>query len=199
MLLSILGLIVILIIVFTVFVSYYPSFGGEVSKERKEKYLTSSQFKNGAFSNVKNVPKDPNFSEILNISRKFFFQKVENSRPNRDLVPQKIDSVNIATYNGLTRLLWFGHSSFLLQMEGKNILIDPMFGDVPAPHPWLGANRFYKELPIEIDKLPKIDAILISHDHYDHLDYGTNKKLKTKVEQFYVPLGVGVHLQAWGV
>lgn len=192
-------LIVVLILAYIAFVNFYPSFGGEVSKERKEQYATSKQFKNGHFANAKDVPKDPSFSEILSMSRKFFFEKVENAKPNQDLKVEKIDSIAIADYVSPTRLIWFGHSTFLLQMEGKNILIDPMFGDVPAPHPWLGNGRFNKELPIQIEKLPSIDAVILSHDHYDHLDYGSIKRLKDKVEMFYTPLGVGVHLQAWGV
>ncbi len=74
-----------------------------------------------------------------------------------------------------------------------------MFGNVPTPHPMLGGNSFSRALPIEIEKLSSIDAVLLSHDHYDHLDYGSVTKLKDKVKMFYAPLGVGVHLQEWGV
>ncbi len=199
MLLSFVGIVLVLVIVYLAFVSWYPSFGGEVSKERRAQYEASTQFEDGAFRNVLPVPKDPSFSEILTMSRKFFFEKVENSRPASDLVPERLDSLELTNYNGITRLIWFGHSSFLIQMEGKNILIDPMFSEVPAPHPWLGNKRFNQTPPIEIASLPKIDLVLISHDHYDHLDYQSIKQLGAKVDQYYVPLGVGVHLQAWGV
>jgi len=91
-----------------------------------------------------------------------------------------IDSLDIVNHKDKTRLIWFGHSTFLMQMNNKNMLIDPMFGAVPAPHPTLGVKRFSKELPIAIEKLPHIDAVLISHDHYDHLDYGSIIKLKEK-------------------
>jgi L-ascorbate metabolism protein UlaG (beta-lactamase superfamily) len=74
-----------------------------------------------------------------------------------------------------------------------------MFGLVPAPHPYLGKERFNSELPIEIENLPQIDAIILSHDHYDHLDYGSIMRLKDKTKIFYVPLGVGVHLESWGI
>lgn len=197
-LLSIAILIVSLTIAYFTFVNFYPTFGGDVSDERKAQYQTSKQFKDGIFVNVKDVPKDPSFSEMLTISRKFFFEDVENGRPYADLKVEKIDSITLAAHHEGTRLIWFGHSSFLLQIDKKNILIDPMFSDVPAPHPWLGGKRFNKELPIEIENLPKIDAIVISHDHYDHLDYESIKKLQSKVEAYYVPLGVGVHLEAWG-
>jgi L-ascorbate metabolism protein UlaG (beta-lactamase superfamily) len=126
------------------------------------------------------------------------FKSIPNSRP--EVFPvEKIDSLEIANYDSKTRFVWFGHSAFLLQMNGKNILIDPMFGDVPAPHPLLGGKRFSNGLPIEIEKLPKIDAVIISHDHYDHLDYGSIKKLHNKVDQFFTPLGLGNHLVEWGV
>ncbi len=182
------------------FVNFYPSFGGDVSQERKAQYQTSEQFSDGKFVNTKaGVPADASFSEMLSIARKMLFQKIENGRPKSDLKVQEIDSAEVATYNGGARLIWFGHSALLLQMDGKNILIDPMFGNVAAPHHWFGTSRFNKELPITIDKLPKIDAVLISHDHYDHLDYGSIKLLKSKIESYIVPLGVGVHLEAWGI
>ncbi|MGX1929345.1 MBL fold metallo-hydrolase [Flagellimonas sp. 2504JD4-2] len=199
MLLTILVLIGVVVVAYLLFVNFYPSLGGDVSEERKTQYQSSAQFSEGIFKNNKDVPKDPSFSETLKIARKFFFEKVENGKPENEIGIKKIDSLELADYPGATRLIWFGHSAFLLQMDGKNILIDPMFGEVPAPHPLLGANRFHNQLPIEIDKLPKIDAVIISHDHYDHLDYQSIKSLKDKVEQFYVPLGVGVHLEAWDV
>ncbi|WP_299520234.1 MBL fold metallo-hydrolase [Winogradskyella sp.] len=199
MLVSILGIIALLVIAFMLFVNFYPSFGGDISEQRQERYSSSRQFKDGVFVNEKDVPKDPSFSEILKISRKFFFEKVEAGRPNTDLKVQKVDSAAVSNYAEGARLIWFGHSSFLLQIDDKNILIDPMLSDVPAPHPLLGGKRFSKELPIEIEKLPKIDAVVISHDHYDHLDYESIKKLRHKVEAFYVPLGVGIHLESWDI
>tara|TARA_R110001606_G_scaffold182906_1_gene329533 strand:- start:343 stop:1446 length:1104 start_codon:yes stop_codon:yes gene_type:complete len=191
--------IVALIATYFLFVGFYPSFGGEVSKERQLEYAKSTQFKNGIFENTKPVNIDMSFSETLTMAKKFFFSKVENGSPKNDLTVHKIDSTNIAEYANSTRFIWFGHSTFLLQMNQKNILIDPMFGEVPAPHSLLGGKRFSAELPIEVQQLPKIDAVILSHDHYDHLDYESITLLKDKVGTFYTPLGVGVHLEAWGV
>ena len=199
MILTIVSLLVVFTIGYLLFVNYYPSFGGDVSKELQTKYSSSKNYNEGAFKNVKDVPEDLSFWETLRLARKFFFTKVPNGSPESDMAVQPIDSVNIADHQGKTRLMWFGHSAFLLQMEGKNILLDPMFGDVPAPLSVLGPKRFSKELPIEIEKLPTIDAVIISHDHYDHLDYGSILQLKDKVGHFYTPLAVGVHLKAWGV
>ncbi len=199
MLWTILAIVGVLILVYFLFVSFYPSFGGDVSKEKKLEFAKSKNYKNGQFVNKKDVPKELSFSETLSLTHKFFFTKVPNGSPSKDIGVQKIDSSNIANYKSDTRLIWFGHSSFLLQIDEKNILIDPMFGKVAAPLDVLGANRFNSEMPIAIEKLPKIDAVLISHDHYDHLDYPSIKKLKDKVEIFYTPLGVGSHLEAWGI
>ncbi len=199
MLWTILTVVGVLIIAYFLFVNFYPSFGGDISKEQKLEFAKSDNYRNGQFVNKKDVPKDLSFSETLSLAGKFFFTKVKNGSPAKDISVQKIDSVNIANYKNNTRLIWFGHSSFLLQIEGKNILIDPMFGKVAAPHDLLGSKRFNSEMPIVIEELPKIDAVLLSHDHYDHLDYSSITKLKDKVELFYTPLGVGSHLEAWGI
>lgn len=198
MLIALIAIIGILVIAVILFINFYPTFGGDVSEELKLVYAQSENYRGGKFVNKKNVPEDPSFEKMLKISRKFFFESVENGRPSEALAIRKIDSLSVANFTDSTRLIWFGHSAFLLQMNGKHILIDPMLGDVPAPHPWLGENRF-SGLPIEIEQLPTIDAVLISHDHYDHLDYESIKKLSGKVSHYYVPLGVGVHLEAWGV
>lgn len=189
----------LLVATYFLFTNFYPSFGGDVSKERRMLYKESNQHRAGKFNNTLPVPKELSFSETLSLAYKFFTTKVKNGRPKKDLTVHKIDSANVARYNKETRLIWYGHSSFLLQIEGKNILLDPMLGKVAAPHPLLGANRFNSQFPLALEKLNKIDAVLFSHDHYDHLDYGTILKIKDKVQHFYVPLGVGVHLEAWGI
>jgi L-ascorbate metabolism protein UlaG (beta-lactamase superfamily) len=74
-----------------------------------------------------------------------------------------------------------------------------MLGPVPAPHPWLGSKRFNDTLPLAIERIPQLDAVIISHDHYDHLDFGSITKLKDRVNHFYVPLGIAAHLVSWGV
>jgi L-ascorbate metabolism protein UlaG (beta-lactamase superfamily) len=96
-------------------------------------------------------------------------------------------------------LTWFGHSAVLLEIDSVKIFIDPMLGLHAGPVPLISPKRYNEELPIAIEKLPFIDIVLISHDHYDHLDYGSILKLKDKVGKFFVPLGVGAHLRAWGV
>jgi L-ascorbate metabolism protein UlaG (beta-lactamase superfamily) len=188
----------IVLITTTAFIKISPEFGGKATKEQKELYAKSHNFKEGKFINRDNIQMSMDFKKFVK-SMIGYFKPLPNTRPSAEISVQKIDSLNIVQYKDSTRLVWFGHSTFLLQMKGKNILIDPMFGDVPAPHPMLGGKRFSGELPIEIEKLPHIDAVILSHDHYDHLDYGSIRKLKDKVGHFFTPLGVGIHLQEWGV
>ena len=196
--LGIVGIIALLVIVLILFLNFSPEFGGSISKEQKMNYATSDNYANGKFVNEQQVTLDMSFEDMRK-SLVAFFNPVPHAIPKNDIAVEKIDSLEIVNYASEIRMVWFGHSTFLLQIANSTILIDPMFGEVPAPHPYLGVKRFSKELPIEIEKLPKIDAVLISHDHYDHLDYGSIKKLKDKVEKFYVPLGVGVHLKEWGI
>lgn len=195
----ILNIVVLLVVVGVLFVNLSPEFGGKPSNEQKAIYQQSKHYEKNKFVNVVPTPMDMSFSQYMSLIGKYF-SGVPNQAPQNPLPVQKIDSLNIVNHpDSLTRITWFGHSAFLLEIQGQNILIDPMFGNAPAPHPWLGKKRFSNGLPIEIDKLPEIDAVIFSHDHYDHLDYGSVVKLKDKVKKFFVPLGLGAHLVKWGV
>lgn len=193
------SILVLIIVVGVLFVNFSPEFGGKATGEKLEIYSKSANYKIDKFVNKEEVKLSFTTGQYVEMIFKFFGSQ-PNTIPDKSIPVVHYDSTEVATYNSnIPRLIWFGHSAFLLQINGKNILIDPMFGDVPAPHPWLGKSRFSKSLPIEIEKLPQIDVVILSHDHYDHLDYGSIIKLKSKVKQFYTPLGVGNHLTAWGI
>jgi L-ascorbate metabolism protein UlaG (beta-lactamase superfamily) len=96
------------------------------------------------------------------------------------------------------RITWMGHSSMLIEIDGKLVLTDPVWGPRAAPFSFLGPARFHAP-PVPVEQLPKLDAILISHDHYDHLDHPTVLALKDRDVPWYVPLGLGAHLESWGV
>jgi L-ascorbate metabolism protein UlaG (beta-lactamase superfamily) len=180
------------------FVKLSPEFGGEISKDLQLQYANSENYSQGKFVNKTRVNLDMSFGVVVKIIKQYM-EPNPNTIPKKDVLVSKLDALSIAQNQTETKLFWFGHSTFLLEIGSKNILIDPMFGTVPAPHPMLGSNRFSQELPIEIEQLPQIDAVILSHDHYDHLDYGSIIKLKDKVALFYTPLGVGAHLRAWGI
>jgi len=194
--LSLLGIIVLGIIGLALFMTFSPQFGSSLSKEQKAAFGQLQNFKNGKFQNQQSSPMDMNFRKVF----KEMMNKSPNRSPNENIAVQKIDSTSIATLNAeTTRLTWFGHSTFLLEIDGKKILIDPMLSKSPSPVSFAGSKRFSDEIPVEASSLPFIDAVILSHDHYDHLDYKTIKQLKNKVGQFYAPLGVGNHLKSWGV
>src|SRR3954452_10300062 len=100
---------------------------------------------------------------------------------------------------GELAVTWFGHSSALLEVDGRRVLVDPVWGERVSPSPLLGPTRLHP-VPVSIAGLPRVDAVLISHDHYDHLDLPTVRALlRTQSAPFVVPLGIGVHLRGWGV
>ena len=112
--------------------------------------------------------------------------------PVSTLTPQMLDAV---TEDSVIKL---GHSTTLLKLAESFILIDPVFSERASPVQWLGPKRFHQS-PISLEDLPKLDAVIISHDHYDHLDKGSIEILKNKVDMFITPLKVGNHLRDWGV
>jgi len=94
---------------------------------------------------------------------------------------------------------WFGHASALLEIDGARVLFDPVWGERVSPSPILGPTRLH-EPPIPLDELPQVDAVVISHDHYDHLDLPTVRALRDgQTAPFVVPLGIGEHLRKWDV
>jgi L-ascorbate metabolism protein UlaG (beta-lactamase superfamily) len=198
MLIAILTIFIVLFVLVALFVNLSPEFGGTISDTQKEQFLKSENYKDGVFENIGGVKMSMGFNDYVKSMRGFFGPQ-PNTRPEGKLPVSKVDSLDLVNYDGRARLVWFGHSTFLYQIYGKNILIDPMLGPVPAPHPLLGGKRFSENLPIDIEKLPSIDMVILSHDHYDHLDYASILKLKDKVKMFFTPLGVGSHLVEWGV
>lgn len=193
------GFAVLLIAGTSLFLNFYPAFGGTHSDVKKMTFKNSGHYENGIFLNQIPTKMDMTLSKLGSIL-KDYLNGIPRQRPDTPLPVLPVDSMTIATKpDSMARITWFGHSTFLLEMNGKNILLDPMFGEASAPHPWLGPSRFSDGLPIEIEKLPKIDFVLFSHDHYDHLEYSTILRLRDRVNDFYVPLGVGSHLAAWGV
>jgi L-ascorbate metabolism protein UlaG (beta-lactamase superfamily) len=197
---SIISIIALFIIGVLLFINTSPEFGSGATGERLARMKSSPYYTKGKFINaVPTVQGLKDWKDIPSVLYKFI-KKEPHQEPDWEIPVNKIDSLNITnTPDSLTQLTWFGHSAFLLEMDGKKILIDPMLGDVPSPVAFMANKRFNLDLPIAIEQLPKIDAIIISHDHYDHLDYGSIKALKEKTDHFYVPLGVGAHLEGWGV
>ncbi len=188
--------LVLLIGGFFVYFSVSPKLGGKNIDADLLRLQQSKNFDNGKFHNLVSTPMAaPKFSTMVK-----FFSKDDEMIPKRSLstnafLKEEFESANSKALS----FCWFGHSTVLLKIENKFILIDPVFGKRASLFSFLGPKQFNYSGKYEIDMLPNIDAVLISHDHYDHLEYESILALKNKVNRFYVPLGVRVHLEKWGV
>lgn len=189
-LLIILAVIALTVAAVALFLSLNPAFGGRASKADRENYIKRAVNYDG---NEFSYPKRWELSglsedNIVSVKKTSPEGKIPVETPEFDERPD-IDRVNVT---------WLGHSSLMLQMHGMNILIDPVFSKRTSPVSFAGPKRF-SDLPVEIGDLPHIDIVVISHDHYDHLDMDTVRALDEKTERFIVPLGVENHLERWGV
>lgn len=190
---SAIGLIIIAV---TLFINLSSQFGRTPSKEQIEKYSALANFTDGKFRNLHDSPMNVSIVKLF----REFTKSAPDRKPKSEIKVTGINSANIENADSnQTKLFWFGHSTFLLLMDGKKILLDPVFSQIPSPVPFFGTKRYSQELPITIEELPSIDAVIISHDHYDHLDYASITKLKNKVDKFFVPTGVKNHLLRWEV
>lgn len=125
----------------------------------------------------------------------FFFKEDPNAIPTKPLPSKKTDLKLLNKNDNV--IVWMGHSSYYIQMDGISILIDPVFSDYAPPIP--GTNTAFSGSNIyTVDDIPPLDYLLISHDHWDHLDYPTIEGLKGKVSQVVTPLGVGSYFTQWG-
>lgn len=187
------AVLICILLVVLLFLRLWPALGGRASKEDKQDYASRAEnYKDGRFYN------DGEFQimrETEETDDKILSTK--GTEPQTEL-PMKASSYYEELEEQEVRLTWFGHSALLLQMHGMNILIDPMFSERVSPVSFAGPKRF-SPAPVEIQDLPHIDLLVISHDHYDHLDYQVIKAIDEKVEQYVVPLGVENHLERWGI
>ncbi|WP_210520437.1 MBL fold metallo-hydrolase [Hymenobacter terricola] len=124
----------------------------------------------------------------------------EEREPKAPLGPFRADAAELAAPvpADALRATWLGHSSTLLEIDGRRFLTDPVWSERASPTQLAGPKRFFTP-PLPLDKLPKLDAVILSHDHYDHLDEAAIRRLGRTGVPFFCPLGVGAHLRRWGV
>jgi L-ascorbate metabolism protein UlaG (beta-lactamase superfamily) len=171
----------------------WPALGGRANGARRKRMEHSPEWRDGHFVNPQ-----PLWNDIPG-------SLTAMTHPSRDMRPSTAIPVvhpTRATFaspprSGL-RVTWLGHSSTIIEIDGTRILTDPVWGKRASPLEWAGPSRWYAP-PVPIDQLPPIDAVVISHDHYDHLDLPTIRMLSRGKATFIVPLGLGAHLASWGV
>ncbi len=170
-------------------------FGKLPSGERLKRIQSSPNYKDGKFRNLSFTPQLVDGANLFTVMRKFFFGKSKNSRPPDVLPSTKTNLLNLRRDKNC--LVWFGHSSYYLQVDGKKILVDPVFSGAASPFSFT-AKSFPGSDVYTTDDIPDIDYLIITHDHWDHLDYKTVVKLKPKVKQIITGLGTAEHLEYWG-
>ena len=195
------GIIGAVMVVAVAFIVLSPQLGGKPTKNEVQAYVKSGHYnaQEGTFVNL--LPtRVLTGRSMAGVVWKFLFHRTPDATPPGPLPLLPLDSLAITHKTPeMVRVTWFGHSASLVELGGQNILLDPMLSMEMGPVSWATPNRYNRRLAITPEKLPPIAAVLISHDHYDHLDYETIQKIKGKVGHFYVPLGVGPHLRRWGV
>ncbi|WP_224485572.1 MBL fold metallo-hydrolase [Robertkochia aurantiaca] len=188
------GLIVILFLGGFVFTKTAPQFGSPPDDSEKDVLRRSANYHDGKFHNREKTEK----GDLGDVLKAIYTAATTSGMSPSDPLPTYFDEpFGLRSEKGC-HITWFGHSAFLIEMSERRILIDPMFGDVAAPVSF-GSARFPYQSPIPTGKVNNIDVVLLSHDHYDHLDYQTILTIDQEVKQYIVPLGVGSHLRAWGI
>ena len=155
----------------------------------------SPNYKNGAFQNLSPTPMKPDDISYWKMTREFF-----KKHPDR-LPPAPIPFVKTDLNSMIpdkTSMVWFGHSSYLIRAENKNFLIDPVFSGNAAPLSFM-VKAFAGSNDYQAEDMPVIDYLILTHDHYDHLDFKTIRKLRNKIGKIYCSLGIGSHLTYWGI
>jgi L-ascorbate metabolism protein UlaG (beta-lactamase superfamily) len=178
-----------------------PQFGKTPDYKKDSRILKSKQFLSGSFHNDGMVEMKMGISKFGKMMKAFFSSSPNKRPPNDCLISDKsLIKFEKATGDN-TQITWFGHSTMMIDIDGKRLLLDPILSDHASPFSF-AVSRFKNALRLDdsdLKKLGEIDAVIISHDHFDHLDYQTIKKLDSQIKHYFVPLGVGEHLRKWGV
>ncbi len=169
-------------------------FGKKPKAERLEKIKLSENYRNGSFQNLSKTEVMLPESSAFKVLREYY-TKPKDTKPFNDLPFVKTDLYNLT--NKKPVIVWFGHSSYFIQINGFKILVDPVFSGNASPLSFFGKS-FKGSNEYKVEDFPEIDLLIITHDHYDHLDYKTVKKLESRVNKVITSLGVGESLESWG-
>ena len=170
--------------------------GKNPSGERLKKVKASPNYRDGIFQNLSVTTMMAGKGDFFKVFWRFL-NKPKTAIPSRPLPSFKTDLKNLPDTHPV--LIWFGHSSYLIKIEGKHVLVDPVFSGYASPFKMKSARNFAGSNIYDVDDMPVIDVLLITHDHYDHCDYLTILKLAGKTKHIITSLGVGSHLEYWGV
>jgi L-ascorbate metabolism protein UlaG (beta-lactamase superfamily) len=192
----IIALVIVAAVVLMVYVfMQQEKFGSTPADARLELIQRSPNFKNGKFQNQSHTPDLTEGVSYYAVMKEFFFSKQKRKKPLQPLPSKKTDLLHLPANENV--LVWMGHSSYFMQVDGKTILVDPVLSGAASPLSFT-TKSFAGSDVYSIDDIPTIDFLFISHDHWDHLDYDTIKKLQPKIKTVITGLGTGQHFERWG-
>jgi L-ascorbate metabolism protein UlaG (beta-lactamase superfamily) len=195
--LIIISVLVAIILSINLFIGLHPTFGAKKKYINTERLEASSNFRDGKFQNQEETIMMTGEDGYWSTMKKYF-KGVENDKPSTPIQSLNFNKDKFLSSDDQVTYTWFGHSTVLIKINGKIIITDPVFSKAASPIQFI--NKAFKfENEYSADILPELDVVLISHDHYDHLDYETILKINTKTKKFIVPLGVDAHLLRWGI
>ena len=185
---------VLLLIALAVFAIFrHPAFGRRMSKERKARIEASPNYRDGMFRNEEYTPQFTGNKSMPAVLWEFLFSRPKDLVPNEPVPAVKTDLKSLTTDRDW--LVWFGHSSYLFCLNGKRYLVDPVLKmEFPASlmmKPFKGTDIYTP------DDVPEIDVLIITHEHWDHLDYATLRAIRPKVKHVICPLGIAEYLEYW--
>jgi len=187
--------VVFLVSITTVVIINQTKFGNLPSGDRLERIKKSPNYKNGSFQNLNYTPVMPENVSVFKVIKDGMFNRDKRNTPKNSLPSLKTDLKSLDPEKDI--LVWFGHSSYFMQIDGKKMLVDPVFSGNASPFSF--AVKSFKGSDVYTpDDFPFIDYLFITHDHWDHLDYKTVMKLKSKVGEIFTGLGTGAHFERWG-
>jgi L-ascorbate metabolism protein UlaG (beta-lactamase superfamily) len=170
-------------------------FGKNPSSQHRALLKKSANYHKGGFVNIENTPSLAPGKNFISVLLTFLFCKSKNVKPIQPVPSAKTNLHDM--HNTENCMVWFGHSSYFIQINGLKIIVDPVFSGDASPIP--GTNKSFKGSDIyTADDIPQVDYLIITHDHWDHLDYKTVTALKPKIKNVITPLGAGAHLKRWG-
>jgi L-ascorbate metabolism protein UlaG (beta-lactamase superfamily) len=173
------------------------AFGAKPGGLRLERMQASPRYVDGSFRNKHPVAPELRKGSMVSAMGQFVFggqrRTPKGPLPSVNPLPRWAGPAETGF-----RATWLGHSTVLLEIDGVRVLTDPVWGERASPFGFTGPRRF-QPVPVAIDQLPPLDAVIISHDHYDHLDHPTILAMAKLDVPFYTSLGVGAHLESWGV
>jgi len=173
-------------------------FGGKAGQIELDKYARSKHWNGEVFVNLEETKMDMPFSAIPRLLYNQLFKR-KGREPKQKIPVIPFNKTQFLAESDTAKFIWYGHSALLLRINNKTILIDPMLGPDAAPIAPFKLKR-YNDVSLDlINDLPEIDLMILSHDHYDHIDLKSIELLKPKVNKYYVALGVERHLTSWGI